>query len=1779
VVDVRFVDAFGEPVAVDGGDMVVAGYIAQRGSIPAGSTEARLYMRGGTTQPLTITVSRGLDYYNDRLTFVLTTNVEVTCDEFTAVEMVIPDAGDLGQVTGEVDMVGEFEFSVDGRDDLNYPDSTGVIAQYGPFQNQRWAALPGTLFSVPSSGPYVLPNLLPSTLDPASPGYVVYAQMYFRTNRQIEYFRSPALGNGSNPALPVLPGQTVDLGNLFVITPGYLDGHVTLQGPPETLGRESLFRGLAHPGDNDANGDGVADWIDTYGVYWSSIGAEGVDRPGTGASLTASFGYANTDFSGGFNPDTASYEGDYELVLGGLNSEPSVWNPKYLSLALSSPEGTPDSDYYYNVLSVTDRRNQEVELAPGEVATSDVAYCFSEVRVVFRSSGGAFHSPVVRFSEGTFTGTDFQGQPADYVAYMDAFGTPNTPAEASDTGQVLMYLPQGTYRLYPSVTPADSTYGSTGLEPIDITVGCGQRLSIEECLKIEVPATTCAAPGPTTLSGSVQSCTNQVTQITYSLNGGDPVTVCTECGINPVFSLDLDLEPGENSLTVTAIDDQGHESFLETPLLPDSIPPVIQCPPDLDLDAALPCGAQAFFSATAHDDCDGDVDVSLDYNSGAVFPIGETLVTATAIDRAGNVAECSFVVRVNGEVLPPDPTVTSVSPQAVSAAGGTRITILGESFHPTDEIRINGIPLVDPLWIKETEIQGYTPPLDDGAYEVSVWRCGLPVAGLGEAVVAGSLPVVTSIEPNAAYVSGGTKLIVHGMNFLPETLVRIGFPAADGTANLLGQIEVSEDGTTITGVLPALPDTELTGPRSVIAEDSRGRSVLEAALTYLPLPVETDPQVVALRQFQSDSEVPAEIRIRNGFPVALSCRIPIAAPSDTERALAFVRRYRDLFRMANPDADLVATPPEPGTLQNIRLHQFYQGVPVEGGELSLLVSGERILDAIGGLLPTDALVAAGLDVNPTLTAEDAVAVARTEFGAPNALPVIPPSLAIFDRCLLQTGPSNPHLVWSVTLDPATVELFLDAHTGEIVFRNALEREAGGDLDGFDLDLRDAMNLFSPTNNPMCYGSSQVVAAGDENGVLAGYLNDTNAVAGRNFMRDTYSFFHRNFGWRSFNNEAAQIRLFVHSTVANAQWSKGCSLISFRDGWMDYEVMVHELTHGVVASTSKLRYFLESGALDESYADVMALMADRQTGETNWTVGENRIGTAGALRDIPNNPVRFWGQYNPGNGMETLANDFGNVHSNSGIPNYAAYLLATRFRFPAGRVLTPMTEAKMVQLKFAALRSLTSESTFMGARTREITIATEWAQTGEFGFNADDPYLVRLAWADVGVGNELDSDGDGIPNSADNCQYRANPRQEDADKDGVGDVCDNCRNTANPDQADLDGDGQGDVCDNDMDNDGCPNGVDQHPREANVKIGTFIGPLCNPSSGDVTAFEGGDSDHDGIPNCIDLDDDNDGIPDFGFDGIPGTADDDPCPAGPFSPSLNPGGCVAFKDCPVSPYNWFSTCAGGDCVEYYAKFTYAINPDPTRELILDQVRVVNDTLYVAPNIGASSLATSRAIIIVGGRSIGPGLRAASANATVSSPVRVELWRRATATEPARLVAIVGEYDPDQLQMGQMDYGAWLAFTPGGGTTPPSLGATWYPGGDPAEALDDADQDGIPDGWEIVHGLNPHDPTDASADSDGDGLSNLDEFYAGLDPWVADFTFQIRGVQHTETGLQLVFPSILGRSYQLERTTDLSQPDWQPVGDEIDGTGTDMTVGDEAATGPGQAFYRIRLVPRVF
>ncbi|VAW68632.1 Calcium-binding acidic-repeat protein precursor (ARP) [hydrothermal vent metagenome] len=64
---------------------------------------------------------------------------------------------------------------------------------------------------------------------------------------------------------------------------------------------------------------------------------------------------------------------------------------------------------------------------------------------------------------------------------------------------------------------------------------------------------------------------------------------------------------------------------------------------------------------------------------------------------------------------------------------------------------------------------------------------------------------------------------------------------------------------------------------------------------------------------------------------------------------------------------------------------------------------------------------------------------------------------------------------------------------------------------------------------------------------------------------------------------------------------------------------------------------------------------------------------------------------------------------------------------------------------------------------------------------------------------------------------------------------------------------------------------------------------------------------------------------------------------------------------------------------------------------------------------------------------------------------------------------------------------------------LNMGFYGGTAEATQAQDNDGDGLPDGWEVAHGLNPADPLDRIADNDADGVNNTLEYRSATSPVV--------------------------------------------------------------------------------
>jgi hypothetical protein len=90
-------------------------------------------------------------------------------------------------------------------------------------------------------------------------------------------------------------------------------------------------------------------------------------------------------------------------------------------------------------------------------------------------------------------------------------------------------------------------------------------------------------------------------------------------------------------------------------------------------------------------------------------------------------------------------------------------------------------------------------------------------------------------------------------------------------------------------------------------------------------------------------------------------------------------------------------------------------------------------------------------------------------------------------------------------------------------------------------------------------------------------------------------------------------------------------------------------------------------------------------------------------------------------------------------------------------------------------------------------------------------------------------------------------------------------------------------------------------------------------------------------------------------------------------------------------------------------------------------------------------------------------------------------------------------------------------------------------------DADGDGLPTDWETANGLDDDDNTGdngASGDPDGDGMVNYIEWLVGLNPKVVDNSaYPKLGIARISGGVRLSFPTLPGRSYQLQSSDALN------------------------------------------
>lgn len=254
------------------------------------------------------------------------------------------------------------------------------------------------------------------------------------------------------------------------------------------------------------------------------------------------------------------------------------------------------------------------------------------------------------------------------------------------------------------------------------------------------------------------------------------------------------------------------------------------------------------------------------------------------------------------------------------------------------------------------------------------------------------------------------------------------------------------------------------------------------------------------------------------------------------------------------------------------------------------------------------------------------------------------------------------------------------------------------------------------------GDSKLMTDKDKNFVSQ---SQRAGVDANDYAKDVYEYYKNKFGRESYDDKGSTIDSLTHvnqfeneDNRNNAAWI-GDKMI-YGDGdnenYLPFsgakDVVAHEITHGITQETADLVYENQPGALNESISDTFAYFIDSD----NFLIGED-IYTPNVKGDALRSMSKPE-QYDQPSNMKHYSKtqeDNGGVHTNSGIPNKAAYLTIKR-----------IGKDKAEQIYYRTLTQyLSSNSDFEDAKKSLHQAALDL-------YDKSTADKVNQSWEDVGV---------------------------------------------------------------------------------------------------------------------------------------------------------------------------------------------------------------------------------------------------------------------------------------------------------------------------------------------------------------------------------------------------------------------------------------------------------------
>ena len=411
----------------------------------------------------------------------------------------------------------------------------------------------------------------------------------------------------------------------------------------------------------------------------------------------------------------------------------------------------------------------------------------------------------------------------------------------------------------------------------------------------------------------------------------------------------------------------------------------------------------------------------------------------------------------------------------------------------------------------------------------------------------------------------------------------------------------------------------------------------------------------------------------------------------------FVDNFGSLYQIKSPDREIQEGPIETDRerFSFLSLYQKHENIPVYGISLRLRLDRENRLQSILGKWIPGIDVETTPKLNQSQAADSITRYLREKYTGTTPLPKelqLKPdliNLVIFNPVIYGEPVPTNYLAYHVIV--RTQVFFVDARTGKVLYTYS--------------NVQDARDRNTYNSND-CFSLPGTLII-DESGPVGGATPDAQTQNAHDFAGMAYDYYWDTHGRDSYDDAGSSVESVAHSGTPidlisllicclfdlpccgcieeNAAWIPSLNLVVYGDGgtlddgrsfnsFTDAsDVVAHELTHGVIqysvadsgGNPVGLDYTGESGALNESYADLFAAMVDRE----DWLVGEDLVIAgypAGALRNLadPTNggsydPADPEGSVKAGHQPDHMDNfvSGGDVHINSGIPNKVGYLIA------------------------------------------------------------------------------------------------------------------------------------------------------------------------------------------------------------------------------------------------------------------------------------------------------------------------------------------------------------------------------------------------------------------------------------------------------------------------------------------------------------------------------------------